>query len=331
MTVATGFTANVWQLATARFLMGAGEACSLAPSNSMISDMFGKHRRAMALAILSSSFALQSILFQPPIAWISDNWGWRAAFIAAGLPGLLLAGLFWLTVKEPKRDTVAAKADEKVSMWEATRFLMGSKAFLCMIVGGAFMGGAVYAASGWIVTFLVRVHHMSLTEIGAYISPARGVVGAIGILLAGFLADKLGKLDGRWRVWAPAIACLLIAPCQALFSLAEQPWAWVLGLMGVSFLLTAYQAPVYAAVISVARPRMRAVGISILVFTTGILGQIVGPFLVGLLNDLLNPAYGEDAIRYSLLVIAGCGVGGALSFAGAAYYLEGDSRRAAEA
>ncbi len=101
--------------------------------------------------------------------------------------------------------------------------------------------------------------------------------------------------------------------------------------MGVSFLLTAYQAPVYAAVIAVARPRMRAVGISILVFTTGILGQIVGPFLVGLLNDLLNPTYGDDAIRYSLLVIAGCGVGGALSFTAAAHYLEADTRRAAQA
>ena len=108
-------------------------------------------------------------------------------------------------------------------------------------------------------------------------------------------------------------------------------WAWVAGLMGVSFLLTAYQAPVYAAVISVARPRMRAVGISILVFTTGILGQIMGPFLVGLLNDLLHPIYGDDAIRYSLLVISACGIGGAASFAAAGAYLEADTRRAAQA
>jgi MFS family permease len=331
MTVLTGFTANVWQLGLARFLMGAGEACSLAPSNSMISDMFAKRRRAMALAILSSSFALQSIVFQPPIAWVSDHLGWRQAFIAAGVPGLICAALFFLTVPEPPRLSVTAAADRKVSIWEALRFLCGSKAFLLMVLGGAFMGGALYAASGWIVTFLVRVHHMSLTGIGATISPARGVVGAAGILLAGFAADRMGKLDGRWRCLAPALACLLIAPCQVLFSLAGSYWAWMAGLMGVSFLLSAYQAPIYAAVIMVARPRMRAVGISVLVFTTGILGQIMGPFLVGLLNDLMNPVFGEAAIRYSLLVIAACGVGGALSFAGAALFLDADARRAEEA
>lgn len=333
MTVCTGFVINVWQLALARFLMGAGEACSLAPSNSMISDLFGRHRRAMALAILSSSFALQNIVFSPIIGWMSDHWGWRATFIASGIPGTLVAALFFFTVPEPKRDAAArqAAAAGSVSMMAAIRFLCGSRAFLLMVLGGAFMGGAVYAAGAWITTFLVRVHHLSLTQIGATLGPARGVAGFIGIILAGVAADRLGRLDERWRTLAPAIACLLLAPCEMAFSLSDSPVMWVGGLMGVSFLLTAYQGPIYAAVINVAQTRMRAVAISILVFTTGLLGQMCGPFIVGLLNDQLHARYGDEAIRYSLLVIAACGLGGGLSFLGASRYLEADSRRAASA
>ena len=330
MTVATGLAANAFQLGAARFLMGAGEACSLAPSNSMISDMFGKHRRALALAILSSSFALQSILFLPPVGWLSDHYGWRVVYICAGVPGVLVSLLFFFTVKEPAREVTGGARDNSVSMTTAIRFLCGSRSFVFMVLAGGFMGGAIYAAGAWITTFLVRVHHMSLTAIGVQFGPPRGIVGGIGIILAGVVADRLGKLDGRWRAWAPAAFCFALLPAQALLSLADSSIGWIGGLMAVSFLLTAYQGPAYAAVINVSPPRMRAVAISILALTTGIIG-LLGPFLVGLLNDAFHAQYGEATIRYSLLVIGGCGALGGLCFLGAAHYLEADTARASQA
>jgi MFS family permease len=330
MTVATGLSANVFQLGLSRFLMGAGEACSLAPSNSMISDLFGRHRRALALAILSSSFALQSILFLPPVGWLSDHYGWRAVYIAAGVPGMVVALLFFFTVPEPKREITGGASDNRVPMAAAIRFLCGSKSFLLMVLAGGFMGGAIYGAGAWITTFLVRVHHLSLTAIGVQFGPPRGIVGGAGIILAGFAADRLGRLDGRWRAWAPAVACGLLLPAQILLSLADSTIGWIAGLMAISFLLTAYQGPAYAAVMNVSPPRMRAVAISILALTTGIIG-LLGPFLVGLLNDSLHATYGDVAIRYSLLVIGVCGAGGGLCFLAAARYLEADTLRASQA
>ena len=330
MTVATGFCANVWQLGIARFLMGAGEACSLAPSNSMISDMFARHRQRAAVAILSSSFALQSIVFAPVIGWASDQYGWRATFVLSGVPGLMVAILFFLTVREPARTQTTAADRETVPIGTALRFLLGSRAFVLMVLAGAFMGGALYGSGNWLTTFLVRVHHLSLTDIGAKYAPPRGVAALIGILLAGYLSDRLGKVDGRWRVWAPAICCALLAPAQFLLSLSDSPVGWIGGMLGLSFLLTAYQAPVYAAVMNVARPRMRAVGVSVLVLTTGILGQLLGPLVVGVLNDHLHATYGDAAIRYSMLVVGLCGLGGAVCLFAAGYFLEADGRRAAE-
>ena len=327
MTVATGLAANAFQLGLARFLMGAGEACSLAPSNSMISDLFGRHRRALAIAILSSSFALQSILFLPAVGWLSDHYGWRTVYVVAGVPGVLVAALFFFTVREPPREITGGARDDRVPMWTAIRFLCGSRAFLLMVLAGGFMGGAIYAAGAWITTFLVRVHHMSLTAIGVQFGPPRGIVGGVGIILAGVIADRLGRRDGRWRAWAPAAFCLALLPAQALLSLSEGAAGWISGLMAVSFLLTAYQGPAYAAVINVSPPRMRAVAISILALTTGIIG-LLGPFLVGLMNDTLHPVYSEASIRYSLLVIGACGAAGGLCFLGAAHYLEADTARA---
>jgi MFS family permease len=331
MTIVSGFCANVWQLAVTRFLMGAGEACSLAPSTSMISDLFPRQRRAMAVAVLSSSFALQTIAFSPVVGWLSDHYGWRTVFVASGVPGLAVAVLFFLTVREPARAGATAAERETAPLGAALRFLFGSPAFLLMVLAGAFMGGAIYGSGAWLTTFLVRVRHLSLTEIGAAYGPPRGVAALVGILLAGWLSDRLARADGRWRVWAPALCCLLLAPAQLLLSLSDAPLGWVGGMIGASFLLTAYQAPVYAAVMGVARPRMRAVAISVLVLTTGILGQVLGPLLIGALNDGLRAQFGDAGIRYSLLVIAGCGVGGALSLLAAGLFLEADSRRAAEA
>ena len=103
MTLLTGWVANIWQLAMARFLMGAGEACGLAPSNSMISDLFRKERRALALSIFGASSSITFVVFFPILGTVGEAYGWRQMFVLAGAPGVLLAMVFALTVREPKR------------------------------------------------------------------------------------------------------------------------------------------------------------------------------------------------------------------------------------
>src|SRR5690606_5466847 len=96
-TLATGMVANVWQLVVTRFLLGAGEASSIAPSNSIACDLFGKVSRPMAIALLGTAASVSSIVLVPIAAWISQEYGWRAAFMAAGAPGLVLAALLLAT------------------------------------------------------------------------------------------------------------------------------------------------------------------------------------------------------------------------------------------
>jgi MFS family permease len=333
MTALTGIVSTVGQLALARFLMGAGEACCVAPANSMLSDLFGRARRPLAVAVFTCASSLASLLYFPLAGWISDRYGWRATFIAAGAPGLLLAAILFLTVREPARGLTdgGRQPPERAGLAETLRFLAGSRAYRWVALGCVFMGADIYAGSAWSMTFLVRVHHLNLTEIGSVVGPVRGILGAVGILSGGVLAGWLGRRDERWRLWVPAAACLLVAPSECLFLFGDAEPVWLLGLVGSSLFTIMHQGPIYAVCMNVARPRMRAVAASALILGASFFGQIIGPLLVGRLNDWLDPAFGQMAIRYSLTVMVVVSLAGGLCFLAAARFIEADTQRAVPA
>jgi MFS family permease len=163
----------------------------------------------------------------------------------------------------------------------------------------------------------MRVHHLTTAEVASSIGPMRGLIGGVGILLGGVLTDLLGRRDERWRLRVPAIACLLAAPAEALFLLGDAPSAWATGFGLASFLTLLHQGPVFAAVLSVTPVRTRALAISLLVLSSGLVGQAIGPLLIGVVNDQLKPEYGAMAIRYSLLSLPVCAALAGLSFWGA--------------
>lgn len=304
MTAVSGLVANIWQLAVARFLMGAGEAAGLSPSASMIADLFRAARRPLALAIFGTSSAISGVIFFPIMGWIGEVHGWRWMFIASGIPGVLLAFLFLLTVREPKRGAKdeAAAPPSSSSLAETIGFLIRCRTYLLLVAGMTFMSASLYGAAAWAPTFLSRVHGMSLSEVAGTIGPVRGVLGMLGILAGGLLIDRLGRQKPGLRVRIPALACLIAAPAEALFLLGDATWLWMIGFCGSSFFILVYQGPVYALGISVVRPHMRAVATSILLLISALLGQVFGPLIVGILNDALQPDLGPEAIRYSLIV-----------------------------
>lgn len=318
MTVVTGFVVNIWQLGVARFLMGAGEACGLAPSNSMISDLFRRERRPLALAFFGTASSIAFIIFFPIAGWIVEIWGWRTMFIAAGLPGMALALLFFFTVKEPPRGGKEGEQQiqipTKSGLAETLKFLLGARTYVALLIGATLMGANAFAAGAWGPTFLARVHGLSMGEVASTLGPMRGIASLIGILAGGFLIDRLGRNDERFRLRLPAIACLLVAPAEVMFLLGEANWVWISGYALTSFFTLIHQAPIFAVALSVARLRMRAVAIAVVVFCASLVGQAAGPLMVGMLNDMLEPAYGDHAIRYSMLVLAVTAVLAALSF-----------------
>ena len=149
----------------------------------------------------------------------------------------------------------------------------------------------------------------------------------LGILLGGLVVDRLGRKAPHWRMTIAAIACILAAPAEALFALGNTHAAWLGAYAASGFLLLVHQGPVFAAVVSVAGVRERALATSILLFCSAMFGQAVGPFLIGLMNDLLEPSFGPQAIRYSMLMIAATAFLAGIAFFAVGHFIAVEERR----
>ncbi|WP_427965299.1 spinster family MFS transporter [Altererythrobacter sp.] len=322
MTAVTGLVSNIWQLAITRFLMGAGEATSTAPANSVIADYFPADRRPLALAIYGTAATIAYAIFFPVAGWITENYGWRTMFMAAGAPGIVIAIMFVLTVREPPR--IAKPETKKVSAFSSMgndlAGLFSNRCFVWIFAGVTFMGANVWAAGAWTPTFFARVHDMGMGQASAIIGPARGILGAAGILIGGILVDRISSAHLPWRIGVPAIACFLVGPAEALFLLGDTTSMWFLGFALTSFFTLIHQGPIYAATVNIVGQRRRALAIAVILLGASLVGNIVGPSAVGILNDLLSPHYGDLAIRYSMLGIAVTPVLSALCFWRAAHY-----------
>jgi predicted MFS family arabinose efflux permease len=286
--------------------MGAGEACGTAPSTSIISDVFRPDRRPLALAIYGSALSIAFIVFFPILGQIGEARGWRAMFVAAGAPGMLLALVFLLTVKEPVRgaaEAAPAQTLKPASLIETLRTLLASPAYLALLATAALMGMNVFAASTWTPAFLARVHGLSMGDVASVVGPVRGVCNLAGMVLGGLLMDRLARRGGAGRLTVAACACFLVAPAEILFLLGEPQWAWVAGYAASAFFSLIHQPAVLATVLAVAPVRMRSVASALLLFSSAMLGQSLGPLVVGMLNDALAPTLGPAAIRWSLLIL----------------------------
>ena len=330
MTGLAGLVTSVWQLGGTRFAMALGESAGLAPSQSILSDVFSARARPVVLSIITTASSIALLVYSPAAGWIAGHYGWRVVFLVAGAPGIVLALVMLFTLKEPRRRS-GAEAVRTAPLGEALAFLSGSKAFLWCLLGTSVMGVYLYGVSAWDATFLVRVRHFTVPQVGAIFQPIRGGVSAIGIVLGGVLASRLEALDVRWRCWIPGLACLLMAPFQFIYLFSNTAPVWISAYAAAALFSIMHQGPIYAVYVSVARSRSRAVAVSVALLGATVVGQFGGPILIGWLNDQMHARFGEAAIRYSMLVVMACSAVAGLCYLYAARFVRADMERAAEA
>lgn len=328
VTALTGATASAAQLAAARFLLGAAEASSLAPSTSIIADLFELRRRVFALAVLGTSASIGLLVSFPIIGWLGERFGWRAAFVAVGVPGVIAALIFQLTVGEPARADAPGHA--RAGGLETLRFLCGSPAYLLLLAGGALSAFELGAFISWTPTFLMRVHHLGPAQVGALVGMARGPAGIAGSLGVGFVATRLTRTDIRWHARVPAIAMMLLCPADLALLFSPSPQLWGLSLMLDAFCAAAVVGPCFAVSSSVSRPQMRSVAAALFLVFAGLTGQSLGPFLVGWLNDRLAPLFGLEAVRFSLACASAGALLGGIAYWVCGRFMPADARRAAQ-
>ncbi|MCC8971629.1 spinster family MFS transporter [Bradyrhizobium brasilense] len=327
MTYLCGLASSVTTLALARVGVGIGESAGTPASQSMIADLFDKNERPRALGIYAIGTYLGVFLGYFIGGYVNQHYGWRMAFFTAGLPGVALAAVLWLTITEPKRGALA-ETFKAEPIGPTLRFLVSQPSFIIVLIGFCLTTYTNYATAVWIPPFLARIHHLTSAEIGTYAGTFKGLAGMAGTLIGGLVVAQIGRRDDRWKLWAPAIMSGLAGPVFALCMLTQSFTLMVATLALTSFMVGFHLGPIFAIAQTVAKPSMRALASAIVLLTATCFGQGVGPLAVGMINDALKGTYGVDAVRYSLLSAALTSTLGALLFVLAARAIRADIARA---
>lgn len=305
MTALCGVAANFWQLLLARIGVGVGEAGCTPPAHSLISDMVPKEKRSSALAFYALGIPIGTLLGMLIGGFLADWVGWRRAFLVVGLPGVAMALVVVWLLRDPRQSeaapvAAATSATPELSMFAAMRALMQSRAFVLLIAAGSSAAFLSYGKTTWTTIFFQRTHGMTPGEVGLWFGLAGGAAGILGTFFGGWLADRYGATNRRHVLTAPAIGMAVAAPI-AFLAYQATSWQMSLALLFVPTLLNSlYYGPTYSSAQGLVPLRARAVAAATVLFFQNLIGLGLGPLFFGMLSDLLQPAYGEDSVRYVL-------------------------------
>ncbi|MBR0345154.1 MAG: MFS transporter [Rudaea sp.] len=302
MTLVCGLVAQFWQLVVARVFVGVGEAGTGPASQSIISDLYAADERATAQSIyaIGSNIGLMTAFFAG--GWIADQYGWRMAFITAGIPGLLLALVALLILREPARTGVSAADADEVNMKDCLAFLWQQKSYKYIVLGTAMSAFSGYGIASFVPAFLVRSHGMTSTEVGLTFALIVGLGGGLGTFLSGRVADVASRKRGmQWNLYVPAIAALLSLPFWYPFFLSQNKLIAILAAIVPLSLSAAFIGPCIATIQTMCPGRIRARAAAIQLFIGNLIGLGLGPQLIGVASDLLRPLLGRDSLRYALI------------------------------
>ena len=307
MTAACGLAQNFLQLAIARVMVGVGEAGASPASHSLIADYFPRASRGRALSVYTLGAPVGIFIGFSVGSWIAETYSWRVALMVLGLPGVALAAILYFSLREPTRgqsDGLPADGGLHLPLWQTIRALFRKRTFFHLALANGFYTVLWMGVVQWLPIFFTRVHDMSLAATGTALAFILGGAQFCGLLAGGIVADQLGRRNLRWYVWVPALSIFVSTPFFFVIFLATNQTIALVVLV-VPFLISLMQgAPTWAVAQGVAAPHMRAMSSAVLLLVTNLIGGGIGPQAVGLLSDWFTPSYGDDGLRYALLIIS---------------------------
>jgi predicted MFS family arabinose efflux permease len=299
-----GLATGYWSLFLFRLGVGVGEAGGVAPSYALIADYFPPERRARALAIYSLGIPIGLALGMLLGAYIAALVDWRAAFIAMGVIGIVIAPVFRWVVRDVPRQP-AGQGAASAPIGAVFGILVQKPAFWLLAFGASFSSLCGYGLALWTPTVLMSNFGFGMVSTGQFMASLLLIGGVAGVFAGGWFADRLGKGNRAWYAWLPAIAWLLTAPLFALGLLTSNPWiAWPLLLIpnGLNIL---WLGPVTTAVQHMVPQHMRATASASFLLINNLIGMGMGPLLMGFLSEELKSSYGTEALRYGAVFCLG--------------------------
>jgi predicted MFS family arabinose efflux permease len=310
MTALCGLAHTYGQLLLARFGVGIGEAGGTPPSTSILSDKFPPARRPMALTIFALGACLGAWLGSQVAGAAAERAGWRAAFLLLGIPGVVVALIVWLTVREPRRGQLDSSGPTQASTLGATlRFIARQRSAVHLLIGGSVATFWSWGLIWWTTAFLQRSHHLSVGSAGSLLGWMHLIAGSAGTVLAAWLVGRRVAADPRYVTrllfWVVALSTI-----PSFFAY------WVGSLTAATVLLWIfvpsvyfYIGPMLGLLQNVIPANMRATACAVLLFIANVANLILAPGIVGALSDWFAASFGAgtESLRWALLLLAPTG------------------------
>lgn len=315
MTALCGVAAGFLWLLIFRIGVAVGEAGCTPPANSIITDYFPVKSRANAIGIYSMGVTLGGVLAQvfggmiagiqgeDFGAWLGSiglgglfsgiDWsqvgGWRIAFIVVGAPGVVIAAILWLTIKEPPRgytEPPSSRKMEKAGIFEAFREFAPKKTFWWGSIGAALVAFVGYGLQTFQAPFLQRVYDIGVRDAAVLYGAPLAAIAAAGTFAGGFLSEKLTDRFPAVVAWLPAVGLLIAVPLYISAFFAPTIEITFALWLGAAFCHYSYLGAQYSIGTSIVSPRSRATTIAVLLLLVSLIGNGIGPLFVGLMSDM---------------------------------------------
>ncbi len=331
MTTLTGFTRGYIDLLLARVGVGVGEAGGTPACNSIIADYFPADRRSMAMTVFALGAPIGAWLGSDIAGYVSTLHGWRAAFLVLGIPGIILALIIMVTIKEPERGRLDAVTEDKTpTVMETLKFIWSQKSAVHAMIGSGLSAFWGWGLMWFTPLFLQRTYGMNEGDAGGLLGQIY-LVGGIGAsLVTAYVVARPAYTDPRRiaRLLAVVTAVATIPSFLAYWThdLGFAKLMWWLFIPAIYF----YIGPAFALCQNLAAPKMRAMAVAIALLIANVLNLIVAPGIVGALSDYFAGPGGADAasLRLAQLILAPAGFWAAWHYWRAEKYIVADQKRA---
>ena len=287
LTAMSGIAWSYSVLVMARLGVGIGEAACSPACQSLIGDVFPHTQRSRALGVFMLGLPIGLCLAYLTGGFLGHAFGWRACFIIACIPGLILSVVI-LRMPEAPRGAAPASAEAGTPASPYRRVLR-IRTMWWIIASGALHNFNMYAINAFQTPYLQRFHELGLREANGVSAIVLGAVGVVGLLVGGWASDRLSTRRADGRLLLAGFTMLAAVPC-VFVALAQPAGALVAFMipMGIGIALTfVYYATVYAAIQDVVEPRLRGTAVALYFFAMYVLGASLGPLVTGMLSDSL--------------------------------------------
>lgn len=330
MTAASGLATGFAMLVLFRILVGVGEAGVNPASQSIVADYYPAQQRSLAMSTLTVGANVGMILGFLVGGTVSQIYGWRAAFFAVGLPGLIVGLLVFFVLKEPMRGAADGTTKETgtpgATILEAAGAMASSPVLRQVLFASTISGMVSYGVTQWLPAYFVRLHDLSQAQVGLVMACVFGVIGALGALTGGRLTDVLSRKRIDLGVKAIAICQAVAVPLIVLGYMSDALMLTLAFFIIPVFVSMFYLGPSLALIQTYSPIKMRALTAAIKMLCLNLIGLSLGPLIVGLISDALAPNMGPKSLSVALACVS------VLSFWSAFHFwLAGNAMRKLEA